>query len=141
MFKEAFIGLHRLAHSAMFSVVATEKPDAPVIDSKLTTALRRSVKLVWKTEFTGNLPITNFTVLVEKGGSENQTRIDVKAGEPPVSAIQTFTVEGLLPYSRYTFSVFATNALGDSDQSTRHEEATLQDSKRNSIFFATVRNP
>ncbi|KAM7292980.1 Down syndrome cell adhesion molecule homolog, partial [Ixodes scapularis] len=114
--------------SALFTCVATnnfghddtniqlivqEPPDAPQ-DLKAMETTSRSVKLVWTAPYSGNSPITHYTVQYKDDGSKWHAKmINLSTSATETSG----TVRGLKPALVYHFRVYAENRIGRSDAS------------------------
>ncbi|CAN7998424.1 unnamed protein product [Ixodes hexagonus] len=124
--------------SALFTCVATnnfghddtniqlivqEPPDAPQDLQAIETG-SRSVKLGWTAPYSGNSPITHYTVQYKDDGSKWHAKmINLSTSATETSG----TVRGLKPALVYHFRVFAENRLGRSDASHSIKVTTAEE--------------
>lgn len=91
-------------------------PNAPIIG--VASTLNATVTVSYTApSFNGNLPITSYTVVSNPGGvtaTLNQ------------SGSGTFTINGLTQGQSYTFTVYATNSLGNSASSQASNQITVE---------------
>ena len=84
-------------------------PPDPVTNLEVTNTDEREVSLAWMTGFNGNTPILNIEVVVFSVGEQPFKRIfqgNVNMG----------TIDNLMPFRDYTFSVAAVNLVDPSDR-------------------------
>jgi hypothetical protein len=89
-------------------------PDAPVISSISAGSTSADVSYTF-TGYNGGPPITSFTAVSSPGGL---------TGTVYQSTSGTITVTGLSADTTYTFTVYATNGIGNSSNSTSYEART-----------------
>ncbi|XP_076349782.1 cell adhesion molecule Dscam1-like isoform X2 [Tachypleus tridentatus] len=94
-------------------LIIQEPPDNPQ-SVKVVSFTSRSVTLSWLPPFTGNSPITEYIVQWKKKEDKWQQQSSnstIRGNET------TFIISNLLPFTSYSFRVFAVNRLGTSEAS------------------------
>ena len=108
---------------------STENPNRL---SVLYNASRRNVALTWGYPYDGNRPVTRYTIFfihVENNRSNRGIVFLDGHGSMEQGTKIPYVVDKLRPYSKYNFSVTATNDEGNSPPSTLTMIETNQDSK------------
>ena len=108
--------------SAASNAVTPTAPTAPGQPTSVTaTPGNASAVVSWTAPANGGSPITSYTVTAFIG-STAQSPTTVVSGSPPATST---TVTGLTNGQTYTFTVYATNAVGNSSPSAASNAVTL----------------
>lgn len=102
-------------------------PEAP-IEVKVINVTNHSARLEWRYEWRGGVESSStsslhYTIYYRPIGlqSGNNTELAIRH-----VTSQRYTIEGLLPYTRYLYRVSATNRVGESDKSDGASAKTLE---------------
>ncbi|XP_064480697.1 cell adhesion molecule Dscam1-like isoform X2 [Ornithodoros turicata] len=104
-------------------LIVQEPPDAPQ-DLKVLEVTSRSVRLEWTAPYSGNSPITHYTVQYKDEGSKWHAKMQNLS---TVASETSGTVRGLKPSAVYHFRVFAENRIGRSDGSHAVKTTTTEE--------------
>lgn len=109
------------ATGSMYSVAEVVVPTVPSAPAKVTaTSGDGSALLVWTAGPAGSSPITSYTISILDGTGAPSGLPDVTVTRPtPAEPLPTTaTISGLTNGSSYTFSIVASNAVGNSTAAT-----------------------
>jgi hypothetical protein len=101
------------------SVTVTTKPQAPTIGAATTNYNTTDITVTWTNGANGGLPLSSIKVRAYSGA----TLISTTTAATTSSTSATIT--GLTQDSAYTFKVFATNANGDSPETSASNSVTV----------------
>ncbi|XP_071033639.1 cell adhesion molecule Dscam1-like [Parasteatoda tepidariorum] len=109
-------------------LIIQEKPDIPQ-DVKVIRTGSRSLDLSWSPPYSGNSRLLKYTFSYKKVLDEEQKSVKIETKRVTIPPSETtWTVNGLIPNTRYSIQISAVNALGESENSnpvtvTTEEEA------------------
>ena len=112
-----------------FLFTPSEKPDT--LNVSYATG-RRNATLRWAYPYDGHRPVTLYTISYKSiEGTSTAVEELINDGHTLSNStnIITYTLDNLMPFTNYTFSVTATNAQGNSTPSNWTMQETEQDSK------------
>lgn len=111
----------------------SEAPDPPQ-EVKMVEFDGRSTKVTWSPPFSGNSPITSYTIQYKPEGEKWSGRETINL---TVSGSENFIlIRGLKPVSIYHARVFASNNLGKSDPSETIHLRTDEEGKLEKLSSA-----
>jgi hypothetical protein len=108
---------------------AKSVPGQPTIGTATQTGTTSATVTFTAPASNGNSPITSYTAVSSPGGI---------TGTLSQAGSGTITVNGLTPATPYTFTVYATNAAGNSTSSTTSNQITTQNANPPSVEYLVV---
>ena len=115
--------------SGTVALTVRDKPGAP-LNVVATSTVSKTVELAWQAGAANGSPITGFTV--------NWTGDNGSSGSTTVGQVTATTVSGLTNNVWYTFTVVATNEIGDSPASAASNQVR-PDTKPNQVGTPTAK--
>jgi hypothetical protein len=101
------------------AITATTVPQAPTIGTASTSSVTTDVSVTWTIGATGGANLTSINVKTFSGTTL------VSTTTAATTASTSATITGLTPGTAYTFKVFATNATGNSADSSASNSVTI----------------
>jgi hypothetical protein len=108
---------------------AKSVPGQPTIGTATQTGTTSATVTFTAPASNGNSPITSYTAVSSPGGI---------TGTLSQAGSGTITVNGLTPATPYTFTVYATNAAGNSTSSTASNQITTQNANPPSVEYLVL---
>jgi len=108
---------------------AKSVPGQPTIGTATQTGTTSATVTFTAPGSNGNSPITSYTAVSSPGGI---------TGTLSQAGSGTITVNGLTPATPYTFTVYATNAAGNSTSSTASNQITTQNANPPSVEYLVL---
>ena len=104
------------------AVLATTRPQTPTIGTATASAVANEITVTWTLGSTGGKALSAITITPYLNGTTAETS---RTAATTSSTSYTFTSGQLTAGSAYTFKVKATNANGDSPESSASNSATM----------------